>query len=642
MNRRLLIIETDAKRWRLETLQVEKLEKDPREDYFLLSGETLCQYLLRRDLGALIITRGPLPFISGNKATIGFISPLTEVPHYSIVGGHAAEHLLNLDLDGICFKGNATPNSQQMSMGFYIVVRGRAPGLNVEFKPSDDLPSGQRSAYYRLLERELGGDKRAGSIFTLGEGARLGYKSANLAIESFYHAGRGGTGNVFARFASALVLRGKPMELSELNLSDESSLTQISNAEITPLLDKYCARLSKNTGGTIIKLFNTGANTSGNNTLPSSNARQLGYSLADLGSTQVLKATRQGQTGCQWCQVKCRHWHWVAADYAPDNRDIFLDDFEPTYAIFAMLGLKPVKNTFQARLDLLADVEKRLILHIEQMGCDIMDIGLGLAALFEGVERKIIPDDDVPDFMTKETCFGNLEVAVKAVSLLRSGDAAKYPALEAVSHGPQALAQLYPPMQDIVFTGGKQTMGNAGHCNALWTFLMPFGRFFSHYAGQFYKIDEKLPPSGSDRKAYQSCFKRVISQLMAQEFFCLLGNSLSQCGFTFVIFSRDGKGKQLSDDNLLIRLFHSYGIHTTHSELGWFSQVFWAQSIDFKCQLGWRPPTAGDFPKRIYEALSLALNQTPDELQTLMDMLIDEWKIQAKEVLNSFGYETSW
>jgi hypothetical protein len=31
--------------------------------------------------------------------------------------------------------------------------------------------------------------------------------------------------------------------------------------------------------------------------------------------------------------------------------------------------------------------------------------------------------------------------------------------------------------------------------DALWTFLMPFSRFFSHYSGQIYKIDEPLPGS---------------------------------------------------------------------------------------------------------------------------------------------------
>ena len=90
MNRRLLIINPAIQRRPLETLQVETLEKDRREDYFVLNGETLCQYLLRREPGALVIARGPMPFLSGNKASVGHVSPLTGVPHYSFVGGHAA------------------------------------------------------------------------------------------------------------------------------------------------------------------------------------------------------------------------------------------------------------------------------------------------------------------------------------------------------------------------------------------------------------------------------------------------------------------------------------------------------------------------------------------------------------------------
>ena len=653
MNRRLLLIDPAAERWRLETLQVERLEKDPREDYFVLSGETLCQYLLRRDPDALVIARGPLPFLAGNKATVGYVSPLTGVPHYSFVGGRAVMQLLNLGLDAICLYGDSERNARSEAVKPHIVVSGRAPDLTVEFGPADELPSGQRSAFYYLLEND--GDQ-TGSIFTVGEGARLGYRSANLAVEGIYHAGRGGAGYLFARFASALILRGEPMSPFEFFGGDDSVLSHDPMAAIPSLLDKHCARLSGKTGGTIVKLFATGGNPSGRNTLPAWNARRLGYSLAGLGGPRVLKATRHGQTGCHWCQVKCRHWHWVPADYAPGGRDIFLDDFEPAYALFAMLGLTPPENSFKAQLDLLEDVNRRLILPIEEMGCDIIDVGLGLAALFEGVGRGIIPSDDVPDFIVEGGSLGDtssgqnsdqnsgprLEAAVEAAAMLRSGRTDEYPALRAIGDGPQALADRYPRMQEIVFTGGKGTFGNAGHCNALWTFLMPFSRFFGHYVGQYYKVGEELPPPGSDQEAYRACFERVVGQLLEREFFWILCNALSQCAFTFVIFSQDGKGERLSDDDLLVRLLRSYGIQTTRADLIWFGQAFWAQSMDLKCRFGWRPPSAADLPLRIYEGLSLALDRPPDELRALMDLLILEWKQGAGEVLTRFGYEVCW
>lgn len=646
MNRRLLLIDPSARRWRLETLRGETLEKDPRQDYFVLSGETLCQYLLRRDPGALIIACGPLPFLSGNKATVGYVSPLTGVPHYSFVGGRAAAQLFNLGLDALCFQSGSERGLAGLMN--YIVVGGRAPDLTIKFKPSDNVPSGQRSAFYWLLEQELGGDTHAGSVFTVGDASRLGYRSANLAADGIYHAGRGGAGAVFARFAQALVLRGEPIESSEffagvspppLSLNwggGGDAFARNPNGVIAPLLDKHCARLSSKTGGTIAKMFATGAAPSGRNTLPAQNAQRLGYRLADLGGPRILKATRHGQTGCHWCQVDCRHYHWVPADYAPGGQDILLDDFEPTYAVFAMLGLTSVEDTFQARLDLLDDVDQRLILPIEQMGCDIIDVGLGLAALFEGIERGIIPGGDVPGVVVEGD---HLTAAAQAVAMLRSGQATKYPALRAVGDGPQALAELYPPMQKVVFTGGRGTLGNAGHCNALWTFLMPFSRFFGHYVGQYYKVDEELPPSGSDQETYRACFERVVSRLLKREFFWLLANALSQCAFTFVIFSQDGKGERLSDDGLLVRLLRNYGIRTTRADLNWFSQAFWAQSIDLKCQFGWRPPSAADLPRRVYEALSLSLDRSPEELQSLMDLLINEWKRQAGKVLARFGYD---
>jgi hypothetical protein len=235
-----------------------------------------------------------------------------------------------------------------------------------------------------------------------------------------------------------------------------------------------------------------------------------------------------------------------------------------------------------------------------------------------------------------------LEAAVRAVAMLAAPEASEYPALRAVGDGPQALAERYPAMQDIVFTSGKGTLGNPGHCNALWTFLMPFSRFFGHYVGQYYKVDEELPPPGSDREEYRVCFERVVGRLLRREFFWLLANALSQCAFTFVVFSQDGQGERLSDDDLLVRILRNYGIRTTRADLEWFAQAFWAQSIELKCRFGWRPPSGAGFPRRVYEALSQALDRPPEKLESLMDLLIGEWKRQAGEVMARFGYDMSW
>jgi hypothetical protein len=71
----------------------------------------------------------------------------------------------------------------------------------------------------------------------------------------------------------------------------------------------------------------------------------------------------------------------------------------------------------------------------------------------------------------------------------------------------------------------------------------------------------------------------------------------------------------------------------------WFAEAFWAQSIAFKLELGWRPPASADFPHRVFEALSLALDRPAADLRALMDQLIAEWKRQAREVLYKYGYE---
>ena len=254
--------------------------------------------------------------------------------------------------------------------------------------------------------------------------------------------------------------------------------------------------------------------------------------------------------------------------------------------------------------------------------------------------RGMIPRRDVPiEFGDlADDPRARLEAAVQAIAHLRQGvDGERYPALRAIGDGPQSLAERYPQVQDIVFTCGPGTLGNAGHCNALWTFLMPFSRFFGHYSGQIYKIDESLPAHADD-ESLRRVFRRVIARMLNREFFGIIGNALSCCAFTFVVYSQDGGGEQLDADDLLVRTLAEYGIHTTRQELEWFAQAFWAQSIALKVGHGWRPPGARELPARVYEALSTVLHRPPEELRRWMDMLIAEWREQAGRVLARFGY----
>jgi aldehyde:ferredoxin oxidoreductase len=486
------------------------------------------------------------------------------------------------------------------------------------------------------MERELGGQPDRGSIFTIGEGAQFGFRTANLGVDGLYHAGRGGAGGVFARYSAAMVLRGWPLSWQEWFGNRADAFWSLREGELGDRLAARTERLSRRDGGTVTKLYATGSG--GRPTLPARNAQRLGYGLADLGASKVLQAHRDGQTGCHWCQVSCRHWHWVEADYAPEGRDRFLDDFEPAYAIFAMLDLEADDDSLEARIRLLQQVDRRLVLPIEEMGCDVIDIGTGLAALFEGLERGLIPTEDVPSFLHRDSLLGSLELAAGVVEALRDGTAS--PALRAVGDGPQALAERYPEVQDILFTSGPGTLGNAGHANRLWTFMMPFSRFFGHYVGQFYKIEEELPPS-AEPDVLQPVFERVVRQALEQEFFGVLCNALSACAFTFVVFSQDGNGINLDESDLLVRTLECYGIEVRREELEWFAEAFWARSIAFRLDCGWRPPSAADLPARVFEALSQVLERPTEEISCLLDLLIVEWKRQAGELLFKYGLDSA-
>jgi aldehyde:ferredoxin oxidoreductase len=625
--RYVLKIDAVNRSFTLEDIDPANLKKDDREDYTLFWGEALAQYLLRQNPDDFIITRGPLTRFPSNKSTVGYISPLTGVPHYSFVGGQSFREIWQLGLDAIVLTNPVDGIAEH-----YVTVEGYVPDNQVQFIVDESLPRGQRSAYYYLVEKELEGHALWGSIFTLGHGAYHGYRSSNVAVEAMYHAGRGGAGAVMRKFTRALVL----------HLGDRRPF----NPDGLPMepfkrLEKYGSRLSCRDAGTIIKLAATGKDPAGKNTLPAWNAQRLGYPMADIGGGEILLATREGKAGCYWCPVTCRHYHTMSVDYAPDGVDLFLDDFEPAYSIFAMLGITAQEDTKEAKIRMLEEVDREIFLLIEQAGLDVMDVGVGIAALYEGISRSLIPLSDVPDFLhQKEGNFGSIEKAHRIMELLESSDH-EYRAIRCLGDGPQALVEAYPEMRDLVFTCGAKTLGNAGHCNKLWTFLMPFSRFFSHYSGQIYKVSGSIPES-PDPDTLKQLFPQVIKEMFQREYFSILCNTLSCCAFGFVIFTEGGAGVELSRDDLLMDILKFYGIETTREELMRFAQKFLAQSIDLKIKHGWKPLSADDFPYRIYEAVSQAISHPPERCKEMMDVLIDEWKRQTKQLMSKYGYQAPW
>ncbi|MCL7455508.1 MAG: hypothetical protein M8467_20935, partial [Anaerolineae bacterium] len=161
-------------------------------------------------------------------------------------------------------------------------------------------------------------------------------------------------------------------------------------------------------------------------------------------------------------------------------------------------------------------------------------------------------------------------------------------------------------------------------------------RYFGHYVGQLYKIAGQLPPAG-DQDAVRAQFEAVVRQALEREWFGVLCNSLSACAFTFVLFSEGGEGRALDGSDLLVRLLACYGLETRREELEWFAESFWSQSVGDKLERGWLPPSAVDYPDRVFEILSLSLGRSVPELRSLMDQLLGEWKRQAAEVLYRHG-----
>ncbi|NIV40034.1 MAG: hypothetical protein GWN58_64720, partial [Anaerolineae bacterium] len=93
-----------------------------------------------------------------------------------------------------------------------------------------------------------------------------------------------------------------------------------------------------------------------------------------------------------------------------------------------------------------------------------------------------------------------------------------------------------------------------------------------------YKIQGELPAELGNEETH-ALFERVVSEALQREFYGVLCNALSLCAFTAVVFSHEGRGVRLDEDDLLVRTLACYGVERSRGELEWFAEAFWAQSI---------------------------------------------------------------
>ena len=133
--RYILKIDAANRSFILEDIDPANLQKDAREDYSIFHGESLAQYLLRRNPDDFVIARGPLVRFPANKSTVGYISPLTGTPHYSFVGGNSFREIWSLGLDAIVLTNPLDDVAEH-----YVSVSGHVPDIHVQFIPDESLP----------------------------------------------------------------------------------------------------------------------------------------------------------------------------------------------------------------------------------------------------------------------------------------------------------------------------------------------------------------------------------------------------------------------------------------------------------------------------------------------------------------------
>lgn len=409
-----------------------------------------------------------------------------------------------------------------------------------------------------LREVEPGSGIR--TIMRIGRAGEKLVTYANVITETYRHFGRLGLGAVFgSKKLKALVVSGK----KSIQVSDRKLYREVYD-EIyklivdSPLMKKYHE-------------IGTPANVNVLNALkalPSLNLQCSSLETAEKISGEYIAANYLGRrVSCAHCPVACIHLAVLREPYEEEPyfyKTTFVGyDYEPIYALGAMLGAKEAKSTLE------------LIDLVDSLGLDAMTTGVVLAWATEAYSRGLLSENDLGGL---KLSFGDYDSYKKAVQYLVEQPTELYRDL---AKG-LAYATRKWGGRDFALTFGGNEMagyhtGPAAYAN------YAIGARHSHLDNAGYDLDQEtigrtLEPSELVRRLYEEeSWRQVLTSLVI----CLFARKVYR-------------------PEIVSKALRPLGVEMNVDDLYKLGKKIYREKYRLKLREGYKPEDV-TFPKRIFE-----------------------------------------
>ena len=500
----------------------------------------------------IIFAVGPLTgyFPLASKTVAVFKSPHTGNLGESHAGGRSAVAIRMAGYGAIVIKGAS-------DFPVYVAIHG----ARVFFRDARAL-WGMNSIIAGRVIREAESGAGVRTIMRIGPAGERLVSYANVTTETYRCFGRLGLGAVFgSKNLKAVVVSGRRgLPKPEIREYRRVYRHIYDKATTSDAMKKYH---DLGTAQNVLPLTELGA-------LPSLNLREARPEKAEEISGEHLASYYLGRRiACSHCPVACIHIAALREPYEDVpyfyKTSMIAYDYEPIYALGAMLGLKNAA-------DLL-----RLKDRVDALGIDAMSVGVVLAWATEALERGLISERDTDGIILK---WGDWLAYADAVMKIVTQHNEFYAAL---ARGVEHASSIYGGEDFALSLSGNEMPGyHTGygcHIGAL------IGARHGHLDNAGYSVDQKvkkvLPP------------EELIDRLIEEERWRQILSSLVICFFSREIYKRD----------VVIDALKCVGINMTEKDLERIGTEIHRSKYAFKLREGFSFEKLR-IPRRIYETSS--------------------------------------
>jgi aldehyde:ferredoxin oxidoreductase len=409
-----------------------------------------------------------------------------------------------------------------------------------------------------LREVEPGSGIR--TIMRIGRAGEKLVTYANVITETYRHFGRLGLGAVFgSKKLKALVVSGK----KSIQVSDKKLYREVYDEIYKLIVDSPLMKKYHEIGTPVnVNVLNA------LKALPSLNLQCSSLETAEKISGEYIAANYLGRrVSCAHCPVACIHLAVLREPYEEEPyfyKTTFVGyDYEPIYALGAMLGAKEAKSMLE------------LIDLVDSLGLDAMTTGVVLAWATEAYSRGLVSENDLGGL---KLSFGDYESYKKAVQYLVEQPTELYRDL---AKGLDYATRKWGGRGFALTFGGNEMAGY--HTGPAAYANYAFGARHSHLDNAGYDLDQETigrTPEPSE----------LVRRLYEEESWRQVLTSLVLCLFARKVYRPEIVSKALKP----------LGVEMSIDDLYKLGKKIYREKYRLKLREGYKPEDV-TFPKRIFE-----------------------------------------